>query len=166
MCTDKVDLWADVIFQRAQNDYKYMIVRDKKYLKWRYQDHPEHKHYFFVVYDWIKRPVGWWLVRIDDENNVLIGDALFCKGTKLAPKVGLIMGLRYLQHKKNIEINQIKGWFSKTPNWWVEHLEKIGFEAEKQFQDLNLCVKSYTKDLDSQQIGKDFYFTHGDSDLF
>jgi len=108
--------------------------------------------------------VGWWLGRVEGET-LIIGDALFAQKSIHAPRAGLVAGLRFMQ-QQNENIQTIRGWFSQTPLWWNQILEALGFQSERQYQNLDLCVTPFGETLDVQRIGKQFYFTQGDSDLF
>ncbi|MCK5524950.1 MAG: GNAT family N-acetyltransferase [Thiomargarita sp.] len=162
-CVSQVEEWADDIFAKAKSHYGWLVVRNQQYLQWRYQAHPDYTYYFFVIHHWGKA-VGWWLGRVEGET-LLIGDALFSQQDIQAPRAGLIAGLAFLQ-KKAIKINEIRGWFSQTPQWWNEVLKELGFDSQRHPQDLDFCVTSFTEEIEAEEIGKNFYFTQGDSDLF
>lgn len=161
--TDHVQEWADTVFRSAKDDYGLLVSRTRKYLEWRYQNHPDHNYIFFVVRRWGK-PVGWWLAR--EDNHILqLGDALFCRESKKAPYFGLAAGLRLLDSCGS-NIDQVRGWFSETPGWWNESLRNIGFSSHKHPYNIDLCIIPFAESIDPAQIGKQFYFTAGDSDLF
>jgi len=162
-CGEPVAKWADQVFAKAKEYYGWLVVRDQQYLQWRYQAHPEHTYYFFVVRHW-GQVVGWWLGRVEGKT-LLIGDALFCQQSIDAPRAALKAGLAFF-NKKSIKINEVRGWFSQTPQWWNKVLDELGFYSQRQWQNLDFCVTSFTNELEPEKIGDNFYFTQGDSDLF
>lgn len=163
MITESVDGWADDIFDCAKHDYGWLVARNRKYLKWRYEQNPDHGYMFYVVRKWGK-PTGWWATRIEGQT-LLIVDALFPRKDPVAPRAGLLSGLQGLEHE-GVRVEKIIGWFSQTPQWWNEILAGLGLRPQRQEQNLDFCVTTFEKGLDSKEIGDKFYFTSGDSDLF
>ena len=160
---DEVQDWADTVFDAARDDYGILVARTGKYLQWRYINHPDYDYHFFVVRR-RGRPIGWWLARVED-NTLLLGDALFCKKAKEAPLVGLNACLRSFD-QEGLAIQQVRGWFSETPDWWVKKMNELGFYQQRHPHTLDLCITPFIEDINPEEMGKDFYFTHGDSDLF
>jgi len=163
MITESVNGWADDIFESAKNDYGWLVARNRKYLKWRYEQNPDHGYMFYVVRKWGK-PTGWWATRIEGQT-LLIVDALFPRKDPFAPRAGLLSGLQELEHQ-GVIVEKITGWFSKSPQWWNKTLAGLGLRPQRQEQNLDFCVTVFEEDLDTKKIGDKFYFTSGDSDLF
>ncbi len=163
-CVENVGDWADSIFTQAKQHYGSLVARNQQYLQWRYQEHPDFRYHFFVVRRWGKA-VGWWLVRLENET-LIIGDALFSQKTVQAPQAGLRAMLHFFKQQKSVKIQKIQGWFSRTPAWWNDVLEELGFKPQRQSQNLDFGITSFNDDFDPEQFGKNFYFTQGDSDLF
>ncbi|HAI69913.1 MAG TPA: hypothetical protein DCM38_10830, partial [Gammaproteobacteria bacterium] len=146
-CVEHVGPWADSLFAQAKVHYGWLIERTQQYLQWRYEAHPDYRYYFFLVRQWGK-PVGWWLGRVEGET-LIIGDALFAQKSIQAARAGLIGGLRFMQ-QQNENIQTIRGWFSQTPLWWNQILEALGFQSQRQFQNLDLCVTLFEDALEAQ----------------
>jgi cyclopropane fatty-acyl-phospholipid synthase-like methyltransferase len=161
-CVEQIGPWADKIFAQAKTHYGWLIERTQQYLQWRYEAHPDYHYYFFVVRHWGK-PVGWWLGRVEGDT-LIIGDALFSEKNLSAARAGLIGGLGFMKKAHNIQM--IRAWFSQTPLWWNQILNTLGFESERQYQNLDLCVTPFEETIEVEKIAQHFYFTHGDSDLF
>ncbi len=167
--TEEVGEWADLVFEQAREAYGWLTVRSSQYLRWRYQQNPDHRYHFFVVYK-RNKPLGWWLARV--ENSVLkIGDALFVRQPQSlkAARLGLNMALCHL-NRSGCEIRQIQGWFSQTPSWWVDILKALNFCPSPQPDGLTLCISPFSspfsKATDLDVLREQWYFTQGDSDLF
>ncbi|MEY3194471.1 MAG: hypothetical protein RIQ78_568 [Bacteroidota bacterium] len=157
---EKVGDWADQVFDHVRKDYPWLTLRDKSYLRWRYEQHPDFQYFFYLTKHWGK-PVGWWLVR-QDGDQLSIGDALFCRDTATkAMAAGLSRMLQDLP-----EIQRAEGWFSETPGWWNEILRNAGFVKTRENNNLYLCFVTYSDEIKPVDIEDHFYFTWGDSDLF
>jgi SAM-dependent methyltransferase len=156
-----IGTWADKIFESAKHDYGALIARTRDYLNWRYTLHPDFDYDFFVVYRWGK-PVGW-LVGKYSADKFLLGDALFLKNrhTLSAVQAGLNAICRH-----HHACTTLQAWFSYTPAWWVEILEQTGFKPSRQAQNIDFGVHLVDESISPQDLGKKFYFTWGDSDLF
>ncbi len=161
---NRVGDWADELFQAARSDYPWMVARNRAYLDWRYARHPDYAYRFYLMRR-DGRPLGWWLTRV--ENGVLLlGDALFRAETaEPVARLALIAGLHELRGQ-GVTIHRVQGWFAQTPSWWNRVLENLGFIKQRQFQNLNFCLKSYRPGQTEREVAENFYFTHGDSDLF
>ena len=155
--------WADQLFLRARSQYHWLIQRDREYLSWRYQQHPDFDYQFFVA-SRKGMVVGWCVGRMEKEDFLLI-DALFDGPQPRAFQVILKSILNWSQ-RKGESLQRIKSWFSENPRWFTEQLKAAGFESKPQYQALDLCVKSFSSSITEREIGEKFYFTMGDSDLF
>jgi len=164
-CTETVGDWADTVFVQAREAYGWLIARTAAYLRWRYQENPDFRYYFFVVYR-RHQPMGWWLGRLE-QGRLLMGDALFIPNPQVAraARIGLSVALEHMQHT-DCTVTEVQGWFSQTPTWWVDTLRALGFTPQRQHQHLDFCVRSFNQGPTEEELGKNFYFTHGDSDLF
>lgn len=158
--TTRADDWADQIFERVKDNYGWLLIREQQYLKWRYEQHPDFKHDFFIVYYW-GIPVGWIVGRLE-HHRWLLGDALF------DPQYAYIAFQLALNKLFNEypQIQQLDSWFSEVPGWWNELLDKLGFIKQRQFQNLDLVAKFYLSKITAEELAQNFYFTWGDSDLF
>jgi len=154
--------WADDFFKKVSGHYGWLVARSASYLKWRYLDHPDYDYTLILVCKW-GQPVGWWLGRVEG-NTLLIGDALFDPEATYAPQIGLISWLRLLQ-RQGLEIKEVRSWFSRHPKWWTEQLYRLGFREQRERQNLDFCVTTFSE-VSPGEFSKMIYFTHGDSDLF
>jgi cyclopropane fatty-acyl-phospholipid synthase-like methyltransferase len=156
-----VGAWADSIFATAKYQYAAMIARSAEYLHWRYVQHPDFDYDFFVIYRFGK-PVGWWAGKYEN-NQFLLGDGVFINNAHV--DVAMRIGLAAIAHHFK-GLDGIRGWFSMTPDWWVKLLKKLGFQAHPQADNLAFGIHLVNETLSPQDIGENFYFTWGDSDLF
>jgi len=158
--TTQASEWANDLFEKVKDDYGWLLIREQQYLKWRYEQHPDFKHDFFIVYFWGK-PVGWIVGRLDN-HRWLLGDALFDpKYAKIA--VQLILNKLLTEYP---QIQQIDSWCSEVPLWWNQILDELGFIKQRQFQNLDMVTKFYLSKTSPEELAQKFYFTWGDSDLY
>jgi len=158
--TTQAGEWANDLFEKVKDDYGWLLIREQKYLKWRYEQHPDFKHKFFVIYHWNK-PIGWIVGRLENQRW-LLGDALFDpKYAKIA--VQLILNKLLTEYP---QIQQIDSWFSEVPLWWNQILDELGFIKQRQFQNLDMVTKFYLSKTSPEELAQKFYFTWGDSDLY
>jgi hypothetical protein len=158
--TTQAGEWANDLFEKVKDDYGWLLIREQKYLKWRYKQHPDFKHEFFVIYHWNK-PIGWIVGRLENQRW-LLGDALFDpKYAKLA--VQLVLNKLLTEYP---QIQQIDSWCSEVPLWWNQILDELGFIKQRQFQNLDMVAKFYLSKISPEELAQKFYFTWGDSDLY
>lgn len=159
----EVGAWADVFFEKVRPHYGWLVARTASYLKWRYFDHPDYDYTLMMVRRW-GRVVGWFVGRIEG-NTLLIGDALFARHAKQAVQVGLASWVRGARGQ-GVDIREIRGWFSRQPEWWSASLSRLGFQERRQRQSLDFCVTTFVEDMSPEKLSQQVYFTQGDSDLF
>lgn len=154
---DTTPEWDD-LFARAANDYRFLVRRDARYVRWRYLDAPDGDYAVVAVRKW-RRLVGWVVFRIRG-NRFTWGDALFDARFPDAAEVAL----RHLV--PSYPVDEIEAWFPPRPRWFHAVLTELGFETRPEPQDLSvMCVPFVWSDVvDSMRA--DFYYTWGDSDLF
>ena len=62
--------------------------------------------------------------------------------------------------------DRIACWFPQRPGWWLDILDKMGFESRKDPHGLHLSGPVFN-DPDSEKfLRKNLYYTMGDSDLY
>ncbi len=156
--------WADSFYENVKDSYKWLVKRSGQYLQWRFHDHPDQSHTITVVRKW-GRVAGYLVTRVEN-NELLIGDALFNPDEPGTFEVALCTTLKYLENKDYPPVNRIRGWFSLTPSWWIEIVEKTGFIKHREKNHLDLCITLSDKRFTVQDVAENMYFTWADSDLF
>lgn len=157
--SDKSGPWADSFFEQAKAHYPMLLTRDYRYLKWRYDEHPDYQ-YKVVLLKKAGEVVGWSVIR-EQENDMLLVDALVLP----AHAKQLLLHTRLIVNQLNKEAT-LTGWFSQTPDWWKSALDSQGFTIRRQPQGLDLCLTFFSKRFSANEIRESFYFTMGDSDLY
>lgn len=152
--------WTE-FFLSAAHYYKYLVVRDAAYLKWRYLQRPDRKYLIISVKRGAK--LAGWSVFYRVANKIIWGDALFKHGDSDCIK----SALKYLQrHSISNGADFIECWFPKRPEWWDSILQSMGFEIEAEPNNLHFTGPVFADSNAPELLRKDFYYTIGDSDLF
>lgn len=158
--TRHVGRWAEIVFEQAKSHYGALIARTAQYLRWRYENHPTHD-YQFVVVSRLGKPLGWWLVKIE-ENQVQISDALFTENADIAARIGLKSLCKWL-YQQTQSIHMISAGFSPQPNSWVELLMQLGFVQFPQSEATYVCLKPYAQTLTAGTLAQQFYVSAGEN---
>lgn len=152
-----VDASWDAFFERVANDYRFLVRRDARYVRWRYLEHPDVRYHVVAIRKW-RHLVGWIAFRIRDDR-FLWGDALFDRNFADAVEVTL-------RHVVSPQVSTIEGWFPPRPSWLDATLRDLGFETRPEPQDLSvMCVPFMIPDT-TARIRESLYYTWADSDLF
>jgi SAM-dependent methyltransferase len=151
--------WADTLFEKVKHDYKILNTRDRKYLTWRYDNHPDF-NYHYVLIKKFGKTIGWSVIR-QEGDDVLFVDAL------VSDKYARQLLISTQEAASRIKPGGfLLGWFSLVPTWWSNQLINAGFSKQRQSQELDLCLTFFSQRFNAEDIKEGFYFTMGDSDLF
>ena len=148
----------DALFERVANEYRFLVRRDSRYVRWRYLQAPEGDYAVVAVRKW-RQLVGWLVFRIR-ESRFTWGDALFDARFPDAVEVAL----RHLVPE--YPVDTIEGWFPPRPQWFHRMLTELGFETHPEPQDLSVMCVPFTWADVVAKMRDDLYYTWGDSDLF
>lgn len=154
----EVDREWDAFFDRVENDYRFLVRRDSRYVRWRYLDCPDVPYIVVAIRKW-RQVVGWIAFRIQDDR-FLWGDALFDRDLPDAIEVML----RHIV--TGYPVNLIEAWFPPRPSWFDAALKDLGFETRPEPQDLSVMCVPFTWPEAVAGIQESLYYAWGDSDLF
>lgn len=156
---EKSGAWADELFERAKKDYSILITRNKTYLNWRYDNHPDFNYQYVLLKKW-GTVVGWCVLH-QVEKKLLLIDA-FCQ-----QRHSMQMAAALQEVLANAaDCTEMIGWFADTPDWWSKNLVKSGFIRKREYRDLDLCVTFFSSRFTAADLAGKFYFAMGDSDMF
>ncbi len=158
------DEWDD-FFGRVCPAYEFLVKRDATYLKWRYLECPDKDYRIFAVRK--KGALVGWSVSTPKDSALIWGDALFDKSC--LESLSFLLG--HILEAYFADAETIEAWFSRNPEWWVTHLQSIGFETSPEPDGLTLCYRTFWNDMMdehsvTEKLKSHFYYTWGDSDLF
>ena len=148
----------DALFERAANDYQFLVRRDARYVRWRYLDCPDVPYVVVAVRKW-RHLVGWIAYRIH-ERRFLWGDALFDR--EFADAIDVALRHVVSGHA----IDTVEAWFPPRPSWFDAVLAGLEFETHPEAQDLSVMCVPFLWPEAVAGIRQSLYYTWGDSDLF
>jgi GNAT superfamily N-acetyltransferase len=151
----------DGFWQRASELKKIMIVRDMKYLNWRYVEKPGNEYKIFSA----KRQneiVGYIVLRVVKEtiNRGFIVDLLTIPGEDVVPELLINRAIGYLRKEGVASILCLM--LQYTPYYRI--LRKLGFTRRKSGIQLN--IRLFNQNL-SEEFVKDpgnWFYAWGDGD--
>jgi len=148
----------DALFERVSPAYRFCVLRNAQYVRWRYLEAPDAPYIVVAVRKW-KRLVCWMVFRIR-ENRFVLGDLL------IDPEFpdALEVALRHVVPAHGVDA--IEGWFPPRPQWLDTILRDLGFETRPEPQDLSLMCVPFAWPSVVSHMRRDLYYTWGDSDLF
>lgn len=157
---DELSAAWDRLFRRVAPRYRFLVRRDREYVRWRYLDCPDAA---FVVLEARRfgRLVGWGVFRRED-GVLLWGDALVDPRHPRAAEALLAGALR---EPDLAGAQVVEGWFPPRPSWWHQELVALGLDLQPHPQGLGLML------LLDQEKGapppfEELYYAMGDGDLF
>ena len=167
---ERFDERFDDLFRRVRGDYGLLVVRDARWLAWRYGECPDVEYATWAV-SRRGRMVGWGVFRREEgpagpegpeEPRLVWGDALFERGR---PEAVALLLAHAAASPEGREAVRIEGWFPARPAWWGEVLDGLGVVARPEPQDLGLVYVPFLYDP-GPDSPEHLYYTKGDSDLF
>ena len=148
----------DDLFERCHSDYDWIVIRDKKYLNWRFNRNPDIYSNYLIIQD--KNIIGYFVTKICDNRGLKFGyiaDYLIDKNFR-----------KYEADFKNIFTNLFKKqdvalvsiWINKQ-NFMYKIFKKSGF---LNFKTIPIII--YKNQLENIKRKKNFkwHFTLADSD--
>lgn len=148
----------DALFDRVAGAYRFLVRRNADYVRWRYLECPGAPYLVVAIRKW-GHLAGWAALRVR-ERSLQWGDALFDPRFEDAAEV-------LLRHVvPSHDVDRIEGWFPARPAWFDAILRDLRFASPPEPQDLSvMCVPFVFEDA-SAAVGRELYYTWGDSDLF
>ena len=169
----RADRRFDQLWQNCRRHYGELIVRDARYLQWRYFDRPDLEYVVVAAHE--HGSLVAWSVFGRRGSQLVWGDALFDRealGERLAATSEALLqrALGALQPTTGDDdseaLAEIVCWFPERPVWWHANLERLGFEMATEPQQLGLVVVPFEDTRAPERLRERLYYTYGDSDLF
>lgn len=148
----------DAFFDRVAGDYRFCVLRNAAYLRWRYADRPDLPYVIVSIRKW-RKLVGWIVFDVRGDR-FLLGDALFDPEFPDALEV-------LLRHVvPSYPVQTVEGWFPRRPRWFDTILTDLGFASPPEPQGLSVMCVPFAQADAVARMRQDLYYTWGDSDLF
>jgi hypothetical protein len=148
----------DELFARVENDYRFLVKRDARYVQWRYLDAPDTSYTVLAVRR--KKVLAGWGVFRRDNARLIWGDALFDPAA--------VDGIGPLLHHAVTQSSAVlvDGWFPRKPVWLDAALNRLHFEVRPEPQNLSVMATPFEWADAVDRMRAELYYTWGDSDLF
>ena len=151
----------DKLWSKASEIKKIMIVRDMKYLNWRYVEKPGEEYKLFLA----KRQqevVGYLVLKfeINDITRGYIVDLLTLPGEDIFAEALIAKAIEYSQDENAATMSCLM--LPDTPYYRI--LKRLGFMHRRSFIQLN--VRVFDPNLSGEFVGDsgNWYFAFGDTD--
>lgn len=157
---DRFDERFDELFRRVRGSYGFLVVRDARYLDWRYGRCPDPEYFSYAVFR-RRSLVGWGVFR-QLGDRLFWGDALFDPRYPDAARLLLAHVLAQPAHQST---RVIETWATDRPAWWSRWIDALGFERRPEPEELGFVFVPFERDLEVE-LRSELYYTKGDGDLF
>lgn len=158
---DKFEDDVDALWRRCAKDYKIAVVRDKKYLNWRYLQRPDCEYFPFGVYqeNVLK---GYIVLKLYREEKTLRGHILdvFGKFDDKDTFNRMIDGSLEFFHAR--EVDEITCWIWGQPLFEKLLAERNFIKKDTKVPLIIRINKEFKYSMQAQD-NKNWYFTMGDS---
>ncbi len=148
------DSRIDILWESVKRGIKIGIVRDREYLRWRYQRHPFYKYELWGLKKrWGNKLAGLAVLRREGERILVID--FVCGKDILTTLFKKIENYAYTSRIKTITL------------WFPEYLRKIMEDMGFQTKISCTCIPRTTheKTLTKEEIKGKFFYTMGDTDF-
>lgn len=156
---DRYDVQADQLWQECQSDFSMAIVRNAKYLNWRYVDRPGIAYLNVGVYRQQKLR-GWAVLRVIGEVGYLVDWLVPTKEIHLAEIL-----------LRNVENSAYLGGAKYLDVWFPPAFPQYAFFQEHGYAEIETNTTLFahildTNRIDSRIIENEWYYTMGDSEAY
>lgn len=151
---DYSDIMIDRLWESCKTDLYLAVVRDGRYLTWRYKNHPLFSYELWGLKNRMGRRLLGLAVLKREEHRVLIMDFLFAKGL-----------LKPLFKKLENYIHSIGG--KNIILWASPFMEKALSESGFSIKTAETAIPRTTHEntLTKDEMGGKFFYTMGDTDF-
>lgn len=152
---DYSDERIDALWEASGRDLTLSVIRDRRYLSWRYRDHPLFSYELWGLKHRVGSRLKGLAVLRRDGDEVMIMDFV-CGRKDLGPLFQKLENSACASGGKSLKL-----WI---PPFLERELERLGFSVRKS----SICIPRTTheKFLQKQEIGGNFFYTMGDTDFF
>lgn len=144
----------DRLWDRVCKDLGWVMVRDREFIQWRYQDNPFFKHYPYAVKGIFSHRFLALAVVRESGNDLLVMDLVF------EDAVLEILLRKLINHAHSRDKKQIKIWL---PDRYKSRLMNIGFKP----CDIRTWIPNLTRYrvATAREVSENLYYTMGDTDF-
>ncbi len=149
---------ADELWQRLAPAYPSAVVRDARYLRWRYDEAPEREYLRLALRAGNGRWAAWIVMRVQGETATIV-DALLPPGPFRAASALLYRAIGMALQR---EADFIQAW--SLPGSPLDALlGRSGF-ARRPWEGAHFAARLLDRSLDKARVRGEWYFQPGDAD--
>lgn len=137
----------DPLWMRLAGQYSLALIRDSRYLRWRYAEHPVHAYRLIGLY-LLGRLIGWAVI-CEGEDRLLIVDLLI-------PRRWLVPSLRAL--------NKLAG--ERTIHLWLPRGWREAAGGDQHPTPIVTTNMVWGLNFETAAVRDSLYYTMGDVDIF
>lgn len=152
---------ADALWRRVRVDYPFSLVRDARYLNWRFRDNPVRKYHFFAL----TGPLGdWrgWLVLSIEEKAARIVDLLLPRRLPAGAE-GLVEEALAFAARSGAATASV---FMPAHSPARPLIDRLGFEPIESEGEPILAVRLHDPSVRPEDVAAEFHYQMGDSDMY
>jgi hypothetical protein len=147
-------------WKEAKSYYPFSIVRDSKFLKWRFFDKPDQNYQVYIYKNIVGNILAYAIISIRNKKATLV-DVLALPNKKVIQNLFYAIG-------KDIQKSGVllmQSWLPRK-HFVVDYLIQIGFEENVEPLGIIPTGRSFDESLDINFAKNNIYYTMGDGDLF
>lgn len=159
--TERFGDGADGLWEKLKPDIGYSVVRNARFLNWRYHDHPRVDYHCFQalrgneVAGVMAYRIGW-----INERIAPVAELLTAPGDVEAQAALLGQAAR---HALDEDHPRLEMWLPPSGKWFKE-LPSFGFEQEDT--RFNMINRLFADWMNEEWLMDHYFFTMGDSDIY
>lgn len=155
----------DELFRRVRGAYGFLVVRDARYLDWRYGRCPDPEYFTYSVFRGRRRLLIGWGVFRQLGDRLFWGDALF---DPRYPEAARLLLAHVLAQPAHQGTRVLETWATDRPAWWSRWIDALGFERRPEPDALGFVFVPFERDAlqTEAELRSELYYTKGDGDLF
>lgn len=158
---EAVDESWDEFFRDVAPAYSFLVVRDSRYVRWRYLERPDVPYLVLAVRR--RGKLVCWGVFARRQGMLTWGDALVHPDH--VDTVAVLLDAA-AAHPLARGARGVQGWFPARPAWFASALDGLGLHIEPEPQNLGLMCVSWQAPEAAAWMRGELYYTYGDSDLY
>lgn len=145
----------DSLWNKVYKGLGWSIVRDREFLKWRYESNPVHSYRLYGLRRrFLNEVLGWVVVREGEESELFLTD-MICRDDYLGPMLKKLSSMAYAEGKKEIVL-----WLNDRYN---KLLHSLGVKSFRRGTYIPNCV--WVRRCETSEMRTQLYFTMGDADF-
>jgi len=162
-CVREVDARFDRLQQTLRPDYPLAVIRDQKFLQWRFLDHPVREYEIWIYRRRLSSEIeGYLVVSVDGQSGrATLVDHQLPRSEVLAAK--FLQSMLYAL--KDRGFSQMQTWLPGD-HFSGNAFQLAGFREHKEPTGITPAVRTFFPDFTQPDIAGKLFYSMADADLF